>query len=100
MKLELLKEWERNIKASDEVLSQLNEPLSKAVESLQKAYTDAITKLVGDTTEDLLRWYWKDNAMGANDYRVCVNLSDGLKSIKNAEQLLELIGTIKNYEWE
>lgn len=100
MKLELLKEWERNIKASDEVLNRLYEffgyctgPIEKSISSLQRDYTDAISKLVGDT-EDSLWWYWTDNDMGANGYEA--GFYGDPKPITSIEQLLELIEATKN----
>lgn len=100
MKLELLQEWERNIKSSDEVLGKFSElfgcftgPAVESIGAMQTAYTAAISRLIGDDGE-WLEWYWFDNAMGANGYEAGFNGDP--KPITNIEQLLELIEATKN----
>lgn len=100
MKLELLKEWERNIKSSDEVLGKFGElfgcftgPAVESIEAMQTAYTDAISRLVGDDCR-WLEWYRTDNAMGDAGYATGWNGDP--KPITNIEGLLELIEASNN----
>lgn len=100
MKLELLKEWERNIKASDEVLGKFSElfgcftgPAVESIEEMQTAYTAAISRIVCDEGR-WLEWYRTDNAMGDAGYAAGWNGDP--KPITNIEGLLELIEASKN----
>jgi len=100
MKLELLQEWERNIKSSDEVLGKFCElfgcftgPAVESIEEMQTAYTDAISRLIGDDG-GWLEWDRTDNAMGDTGYAVGWNGDP--KPITNIEVLLELIEASNN----
>lgn len=95
-KLAILREWQDILMQSDARLEPVIEalqlhpesPVCEAVWGMQSAYTNVVSKLVGDEA-DWLSWYASDNRFGGNAMEAGVQ--GDLRPIVTLEDLLWVI---------
>lgn len=96
-KLASLQEWQKHMEASDGLIRPISDALGLSVESpvhlavwgLQAAYTQAISKMLGDKAE-WCDWYANENDFGRKAYDA--GEKDDMRPIKSLDALLWVIG--------
>ena len=97
-RMKLLKEWEGQLLAADNIRKDIEAVFGDCVESkffsvrseMALTYTRTLSALTGDTGE-WLDWYWLENDMGEKEMAAKASNWKKIKKIKSLNDLCKLI---------
>ena len=96
-RMTLLKQWESQIFAVDNLRKNIEAVFGDCIESeffrvisnLEMKYTRVMAELIGDA--DWMEWYWFENDMGARGHEAKASNWKKLRKVTNIEVLCKLI---------